>query len=110
MTPKFQENAVATLSRVRGIFEERGGQYGDTWRNCQFLTMKAVAEKYGIKIDSKFYRALATAAFVDKKYARLEGGYRDDNLIDGIAYQAYLAEEVRQLDLSLINTNEAAKG
>jgi len=109
MKPKFEQNALATLDRVRGIFEERGGQYGDTWGECQFLVMKAIANKFGIKIDPKFYRALATAAFVDMKYARMAGGYREDNLNDGIAYQAYLTEEIRQLDLGLLRNNETPK-
>lgn len=95
--PKFESNALATLQRVQDTFTRRGDEYGDTWRNCQFIVMKAVARKLGCQIKPEHFRALATAAFADMKYQRLEGGYKDDSLIDGIAYSAYLAQEMEEL-------------
>lgn len=96
--PKFEENAHATLKRVEAVFTERGREYGDTWRNCQFLAMKAVARKFDTTIPLWLFRALATAALVDMKYQRLEGGYKDDSMIDGIAFSLYLAEEIRDIE------------
>lgn len=96
--PLFESNAGATLERVKSTFCQRGNEYGDTWKNCQFLTMKAIARKFGITIPDKFYRALSAAALCDMKHQRLEGGYKDDSLVDGIAYEAFLAEEVRKLE------------
>ena len=95
--PKFESNALATLDAVKATFTQRGTEYGDTWRNCQFITMKAVAGELGCQIKPEHLRALATAAFVDMKYQRSEGGYKADSLIDGIAYAAFLAEEMNEL-------------
>lgn len=59
--------------------------------------MKAVARELGYEIKPEHFRALATAAFVDMKYQRLEGGYKDDSIVDGIAYQGFLAQEMVEL-------------
>jgi hypothetical protein len=96
-TPIFESHTLTSLDRAKEIFAGRGTEYGDTWRDCQFLKMKAVAKSLGIEIDDSHYRALATAAFSDMKYWRLLGGYKDDSIIDGINYDAFLAEEMRLL-------------
>lgn len=90
----FAELTKPTLERCANIFNERGGQYGDTWRECQFLALKAVARELGITIIDDHCRAIALAALVDVKYIRLLGGYSDDSLIDGINYSAALAQEM----------------
>ena len=97
MKPLFEERALATAERAQAIYAGRGTQYGDTWRECQFLKMKACARELGVEIPDKFMRALATAAFCDMKYWRLLGGYHDDSIIDGINYDSFLAEEMRVL-------------
>ena len=96
--PLFETHALATIQRSVETFAGRGLEYGDTWKDCQFVTMKAVAKELGCDIAPAHFRALATAAFVDMKYWRGLGGYKDDSLVDGINYQAFLAEEMRQLD------------
>jgi hypothetical protein len=98
--PLFESNASATIKRVEATFSQRGSEYGDTWANCQFLNMKAVAGKFGITIPDKFLRVLCVAGFCDMKYQRLEGGYKDDTIVDRVAYDAFLAEEVRRLERS----------
>lgn len=95
--PLFNAQTLTTIERARAIFEGRGTEYGDTWRDCNFIQMKAVAAALGCNIDPEHFRALATAAFVDMKYWRSLGGYKDDSLIDGINYSAFLAEEMRKL-------------
>ena len=95
--PLFEQRANATLSKVTATFGQRGTEYGDTWRNCRFVVMKAIARELRLNIPDDAYRALATAAFVDMKYQRNEGGYKEDSLIDGIAYGAFLADEMREL-------------
>lgn len=95
--PLFEQRANATIERVRQTFGQRGSEYGDTWRNCRFVVMKAIARDLKLSIPDDCYRALATAAFIDMKYQRSEGGYKEDSLIDGIAYQAFLADEMREL-------------
>ncbi len=95
--PLFEEHANATLDRVRQVFTQRGSEYSDTWRTCRFHTMKAVAKELGCEIEPDHFRALATAAFVDMKQERVSGGYKEDSLVDDIAYKAFLVEEMRRL-------------
>jgi hypothetical protein len=92
--PLFESNANASIARVTATFGQRGAEYGDTWRNAQWLTMKAVAKKLGVSIPDDALRPIAAAVLCDVKYQRLEGGYKDDSVIDGIAYNANLAEEM----------------
>lgn len=98
MLPKFETNALATLHRVESTFGQRGTEYGDTMKNCQWLTMKTIARRYGIHIPPELFRALAVAGLCDVKYQRQEGGYKDDNLVDAIAYQSFLAQDILDLD------------
>ncbi len=92
--PMFEQRADATITRAQEIYQHRGLGYGDTWGEVRFLKMKAVARELGCIIPEDALRALATAAFCDMKYWRFLGGFKDDNLIDGINYDAFLAEEV----------------
>ena len=94
MSALFDSNALETLKKVEAIFTQRGNEYGDTWRNCTFTTLKAVAKELGATIPDHALRAVATAAFVDMKYQRMEGGYKSDNIHDGIAYMAFLDKEM----------------
>lgn len=101
MKPLFDELADATMERVKQTYthtEEngRGAQYGDTMRQCQFLTVQAVDEALTYK-DDDWRLAIFLAGMVDMKLERMRGGYRDDNLIDLIAYSAALAELMRKL-------------
>lgn len=93
----FDQHATKTLQKVAQTFNTRGDEYGDTWRDCQWLTMRAVANEFQCVIPPQVYRALAAAALVDVKYQRMQGGWKSDNLIDGIAYGACLVEEVERL-------------
>lgn len=95
--PLFEIRATNTFREAEAVFKERGQQYGDTWRTCPFLTMKSVAAGLGLQIDDRFYRALATAAFVDMKHERQQGSWKEDNLTDGINYMAFLVDEMREL-------------
>jgi hypothetical protein len=92
--PLFSHHADATLMRVRATYSERGQQYGDTWRSCQWLKMKAVSRALGITIPDHACCAIALGVLGDVKYQRNMGGYKDDSTIDEIAYNAVLAEEV----------------
>jgi hypothetical protein len=97
VTPLFESHALATIERAKQTFVGRGTEYGDTWRECRFLKMRAVARALGCKIDDEHFRALATAAFCDMKYWRNLGGYKDDSLLDEMNYDGFLAEEMRLL-------------
>lgn len=95
MTALFESNAAATLTRVSEIYAQRGNEYADTWRNCRWLAVLATARKLGVNLSPDQCRVIAAAAMVDIKYARLEGGFKDDTVIDGIAYAANWAEEMK---------------
>lgn len=88
--PLFTSLASATLKRVEETFRERGEQYGDSWGSFPGFCVHAIA---GVPRSA---HVMALAAMVDVKYSRLQGGYKDDTLIDLIAYAAALAEEMRK--------------
>jgi hypothetical protein len=95
--PIFETFADRTLGRVRGTYAQRGTEYGDSWRNCQWLAMKATCRALGLSIPEDSLRALAVASLYDVKYQRLEGGYKDDSVIDAMAYGGLWAEEMKQI-------------
>ncbi len=95
--PLFAENAGATLERAIEVFTTRGNQYGDTWRDCQWLTLRAVAAELAERKISGVYDCIAAAVLCDLKYQRLQGGWNEDHLVDGINYQAYLVEAMRKV-------------
>lgn len=95
--PLFGELVSATLERAKSVQNERAGQYGDTWRNCRWLILKAVLRELGVEVPDVYLRAIALASFDDMKYERFEGGYKEDNLDDGINYSAALAEQMRRI-------------
>ncbi len=96
--PTFETLADETLDRVRGIYAQRGTEYADTWKNPQMLKMKATASKLGINLPDECCKAMALAALADVKYSRFAGGYKEDNVDDGISYDAAWAAEMRRLD------------
>jgi hypothetical protein len=113
--PKFETNADATLDRVRATYSQRGGEYADTWGTCRFPVMTSVAKELGISISPQYFRALASAALCDMKNERMTGGWKEDNMIDGIAYDAFLVEEMRLLKAHSeewvdLNVGEMARG
>jgi hypothetical protein len=94
MKPLFEHHADKTLDRVRETYACRGTQYGNTWKNMQWLALKATLRKFDIVAPDDKLRAIGAAALCDVKYQRLEGGYKDDTVVDGIAYNALWAEEM----------------
>jgi hypothetical protein len=103
MSGLFETYSKATLQEAISVQEERGAQYGDTWLNCQFLILKSVFKRGGLQTPTQDEcRAIASAVLCDMKYQRFEGGYKEDNIDDGINYQAFLKQAMRKL-----NTNES---
>lgn len=93
MNPLFEELATATTKRAESVYAGRGTEYGDTLRESRFLKLKACAAELGYKIENTDHLLiLAIASLCDVKYWRNLGGYKDDNLIDGINYDKVLAE------------------
>lgn len=95
--PLFEKRALASIARVTATFGQRGNEYGDTMRDCQWLALRAAAKQLGIDIPLEKARAIAIAGMVDIKYQRLQGGYKDDSVIDGVAYATFLADEMQEL-------------
>lgn len=97
-TPAFERRANATLDRVRNTYASRGREYGDTWRDAPLFYLQSVLREFGLPpLDRPRLVALAAATLADVKYSRMIGGYKDDNLIDGIAYTACLAEAMKEV-------------
>lgn len=96
-TPLFEKNVLSTMERCTSIFTGRGKEYGDTWKDAQLLKLKSVfKELFNFTPDDEQLRIVACASLCDLKYWRFLGGYKDDNLIDGINYDAFLAEAMRK--------------
>lgn len=94
--PLFDSLVAKRLNKTIEIAKERGDQYGDTLKNCQWLKVRAVVRKVlQIPITPAEARLLAIAGLCDVKYQRFEGGYKEDHLDDGINYDAVLAELMR---------------
>lgn len=95
--PLFERRALASIARVTATFGQRGSEYGDTMKDCQWLALLAAAKALGYTIDPKHARAIAIGGMVDIKYQRFQGGYKDDTAIDGVAYESFWADEMREL-------------
>ncbi len=95
--PLFERRALGTINRVTATFGQRGTEYGDTMKDCQWLTLLATAKRLGIPLTKEHARAIAIAGMVDIKYQRMQGGYKDDNIVDGIAYASFHADEMKEL-------------
>ena len=89
----FGQNAIPVLDECLTVLKQRGSEYSDTWLLCQWFTMKAVAKSLGLELTQDQARKLTAAAFVDMKYYRLAGGYKEDSLVDLINYAANLIGE-----------------
>ena len=97
MSNKFIDHATNTLKNVAKTMHERGNQYSDTWGEdgCWHLT-KAIIEKHtGVKATQAACEAIALASFIDQKYSRFAGGYRQDTAVDLVSYIAALADKVK---------------
>lgn len=101
-TPKpagrFESNMRASWAEVDATVLQRAGEYSDTWSDCQWLKVKAIAKRYGLELSTDLARALAAGALCDVKYQRNQGGYKRDSFLDGVAYDLNAMEEVAQLD------------
>lgn len=96
--PLFEQRCMATFMAAQDTFRSRGDQYGDTWRDCQHLALKAVIfQMFGLKPTKVQCEAMACASLVDVKYQRFQGGYDPDHPLDGINYQAYLRDAMEQV-------------
>jgi hypothetical protein len=103
----FDDLCKRRLGKAISVCEQRGEEYGDTLRNGQWLVSRSVARQLAdwgltmgaINVEPSLARALAIAGLVDIKYQRFEGGYKVDNLDDGINYSAVLAELMHELEL-----------
>ena len=93
---RFAENSIPVLIESMEILIKREEEYSDTWELCQWLAMKAIARKYSLLLPQHLARELAAAAFVDIKYSRLAGGFKEDTLIDLVNYITNLVGESRE--------------
>ena len=96
--PLFEQRVTATMKRCTDTFRSRGDQYGDTWRDCQHLALRAaIFQMFGLKPNKVQCEALSAGVMVDLKYQRMQGGYDHDHPIDGINYQAYFQDAMMEV-------------
>lgn len=87
--PLFDRLNQEYLEKCIALAKERGSQYGDTLRNSQWLISKSIFRmEPGENITPEM---VAMAAMCDIKYARFEGGYKSDTVLDLINYLSVLA-------------------
>lgn len=87
----FDAGADKTLDAVRAIYAQRGEEYGDSWRleNMTTTFTEAVLRRMNVQAAPTMLRLLQLASLVDVKESRLKNGpYKQDSVIDGIAYRA----------------------
>lgn len=104
MANEFIERASTALKEAARTMHERGSEYCDTWGadGCWHLT-KAIVKKYtGKEISEEATKAIALASFVDQKYSRFAGGYKQDTVIDLIPYLGALCETVKASQQSVV--------
>lgn len=95
---EFIEKASTTIKEVVKTMAERGEQYSDTWGEdgCWHLT-KSILHKFTEKqLTDTECKAIALACFVDQKYSRFAGGYKEDTAIDLIPYIGALVSFLKE--------------
>lgn len=111
--PLFTSALKKRLNKAIEIVDQRGKQYGDTLKDCQWLVMRAVYDELYCYISKwtsdEFFRSLAIAALCDIKYQRFQGGWNEDNIDDGINYQAILPEMI-ELAIQSYDSPEVSAG
>lgn len=108
MANEFIERASLALKEAAKTMHERGSQYNDTWGKdgCWHLT-RAIVKKYtGKEISEEATKAIALASFVDQKYSRFAGGYKQDTVIDLIPYLGALCETVKASHENVVEKKE----
>lgn len=101
MNNDFINSATNTLKEVAKTMQERGSQYADTWGkdSCWHLTKAVLAEKLKLEetITDDVCVCVALAAFIDQKYSRFAGGYRQDTAVDLVGYISALADKMKNV-------------
>lgn len=101
--PTFESFADATLAKVRATYGQRGVEYADSWNIETFhspftdLVIQQNANTKSGLTNAGLKRLLAAAALCDVKLSRMSGGYKEDTLIDLIAYIAFLNSALNEV-------------
>jgi len=92
---RFERSADAGHEQVRAIYGQRGGEYSDTLETNDWYTMRALAKHLvGIDLSKDHARLLSLASLVNVKYERMSGGWKEDSLVDKLAYGSALLGEL----------------
>lgn len=100
MMGTFPQSADATIEKVRATYATREGEYGDSWATKNqvhtFLdaTLKSISDR-GVGADAfspEEKRLIALSSMVDVKMTRMVGPYKEDTIVDLIAYLAVYNE------------------
>ena len=98
MKNKFINSATNTLKVVVETMQQRGEQYADTWGKdgCWNLSKAVIEKQFGIKPTVEQCESIALACFIDQKYSRFSGGYKQDTTVDLVSYLAALADTMNK--------------
>jgi hypothetical protein len=91
---EFNSASDVTLDQTRSVYNQRGGEYQDTWDLANQVTtmLDHVLRSIGrAEFTPQEKRLIVAAALCDVKDSRLIGGYKKDTHLDAIAYRAALA-------------------
>lgn len=101
--PTFERFADTTLDKVRATYAQRGQEYADSWDLSQYaspFTDLALTEinkhEYLGDLSPEAKRLIANSSMLDVKLSRLGGGYKEDTLIDMIAYLAFFTQALSE--------------
>lgn len=98
MTNEFIEKASCSLEEAAKTMHERGSQYSDTWGKdgCWHLTRSLIKQFTEKDLEEKQIKSIALAVFIDQKYSRFAGGYKEDTAIDLIPYICALVSFLKE--------------
>lgn len=95
MKPTFELGADATIEKVQATYKQRGGEYADSWHTENLVTTFLDATLRRMNVDvglgKEEKRLILLAALIDVKDSRMGGPWKEDSVVDGIAYRALYA-------------------
>jgi len=109
---EFDRCADATLEEVKSIYQQRGGEYADSWvlenQHAPFLRM-VLRETKDWAVTNRVVRLIVAAVMVDIKDSRMGGPYKRDSVVDGIAYRALFAQLMEEWQTECNNLSKSSK-
>ncbi len=90
----FPESADSTIEKVRQTYTTREGEYGDSFHldNQAPGFLRTTLARFGVTVTPEQLRLIQLASLIDTKMQRMIGPFKEDTLVDLIAYVAVYNE------------------